>query len=132
VLDKNNQTEIARLLSQFEGLFAADRLKTPRNENAVLVTNKILLLDPENKPALDNQKRIGLRYLYLASQAADQGNFKKSQNHLTSAGEFLSDGDILKVRGNIESKQANSGQQKVIALREKLRKQALSRQEKED
>jgi serine/threonine protein kinase len=132
VLDKNNQTEIARLLSQFEGLFAADRLKTPRDKNAVLVTNKILLLDPENKPALDNQKRIGRRYLNLASQAADQGNFKKSQNLLTSAGEFLSDGDILKVREKIESKQANSGQQKVIALREKLRKQALSRQEKED
>jgi len=128
----NRSAEIARLFSQFEDLFAADRLKTPRDENAILVTQKILLLDPGNKQALDNQKRIGQRYLYLASQAADQGKFKKSQERLAAAGKFLSEGDVLKVRERIELKQANSSQQKVILLREKLRKQALLRQAKED
>jgi serine/threonine protein kinase len=127
-----NSAEIAHLLSQFEGLFAADRLKTPRDENAILVTKKILLLDPGNKQALDNQKRIGWRYLYLASQAADQGRFKKSYERLVAAGEFLTDADMLNVREDIQSKQENSGQNKVNALRDKLRMQALSRQAQED
>jgi serine/threonine protein kinase len=127
----DNSAEIEHLLIQFEDLLAVDRLKTPRDNNALLITQKILLLDSENKKALYNQKRIGRRYLTLALQAADQGDFTKSQSRLASAEEFLSDEEILKVREKIQSTQANSGQQKVIDLRKKLRKQALLRQEKE-
>lgn len=128
----SNSAEVAHLLSQFEGLLAADRLKYPRDDNARLVVQKLLLLDPTNAEALENQKRIGRRYLELASEAADQGEFNKSQERLSAASEFLSTTEMLEVRESIKAKQENSGQHKLNLLREKLRKQALSRQAQEE
>jgi serine/threonine protein kinase len=134
ILSAENKREINRLLVEFEDLLAKDRLKTPREHNALLVLQKILLLDPENEVVEENKLRIGERYLTLALFSARRGLFDTSRLQLTNAAEFLPQDKVSLTRKEVDALQkgAEGGQNKVLALRDKLRVQALLRQAKDD
>ena len=81
----NLQRLIADLL--FSGLQALDndRLLEPRFDNAYEYFHEALQLQPNNEIALDGMQRIVERYLELALEAANRGNFSNADRLLGRA-----------------------------------------------
>lgn len=84
-IPSNLQRLIADLL--FSGLQALDddRLLTPRFDNAYDYFNEVLKLQPDNEIALDGMQDIIERYLELALEAGNRGNFRNADQLLGRA-----------------------------------------------
>ncbi len=84
-IPSNLQRLIADLL--FSGLQALDddRLLTPRFDNAYDYFREVLQLQPENEIALEGMQSIIERYLDLALEAANRGNFSNADRLLDRA-----------------------------------------------
>lgn len=84
-IPRNMQRLIADLL--FSGLQALDddRLLTPRFDNAYDYFREVLQLQPENEIALEGMQSIVERYLELALEAANRGNFANADRLLGRA-----------------------------------------------
>lgn len=85
IIPSNLQRLIADLL--FSGLQALDddRLLTPRFDNAYDYFNEVLKLQPDNEIALDGMQDIVERYLALALEAGNRGNFRNADQLLGRA-----------------------------------------------
>lgn len=84
-IPRNMRRLIADLL--FSGLQALDedRLLTPRFNNAYGFFREVLQLQPENEIALEGMRSIVERYLELALEAANRGNFANADRLLGRA-----------------------------------------------
>lgn len=67
--------EAARLVSEGESHYAAERLTAPAGQNAYAAFREALLLDPGNAAALAGVTRIRDHYVALAQDARNRGNF---------------------------------------------------------
>lgn len=81
----NSRRLIADLL--FSGLQALDddRLLTPRSDNAYDYFRQVLRMQPDNEIARDGVRSIVERYLELALEAANRGNFTNAERLLGRA-----------------------------------------------
>lgn len=99
------QVRIEKLLALAEEDIQANRLTSPSPNNALERYLDILLIDPDNKAAQEGLSRIKDRYLVLANDRVEQGDFATALKYLDRA---------LKVApGNAE----------VLALKERIKVQ---------
>ncbi len=104
--EKRQKEEIINnLLSQAEEGINALRLTSPEGGNAQENYNKVLELDPENTQAKQGMQKIADKYIELARQATDSGNFEKALANLDRAEQILPNTENIKTaRKEIELK----------------------------
>ena len=71
------------------------RLQTPKSNSALGSLEQLKAIDPNNENIALIEKRIGEKYLGLASKKVDQGQKSAAQKHLNSAKKFISDESLL-------------------------------------
>ena len=83
------------LVTQANEHIAKFRLKTPKNNNALISLEQLKKIDPKNKNISIIEKSIGEKYLNLASKKIEEGEKSAAQNYLNSANEFIKDETIF-------------------------------------
>jgi len=71
------------------------RLKTPKNNNALVSLEQLKKIDPENENIGIIEKSIGKQYLNLAAKQIEEGQKSAAQGYLNSASDFIEDEAIL-------------------------------------
>lgn len=99
------QNTIYRLLQRAERALTLDRLTAPVEDNAYGYFQEILTLSPGNQPAVEGLQRIAGRYLALAQDAHQRGEYQRAETLLQRA-EFVAPGYAA-----------------IVQLREQLREQ---------
>ena len=85
------QNTIYRLLQRAERALTLDRLTAPVEDNAYGYFQEILTLSPGNQPAEEGLQRIAGRYLELAQDAHQRGEYQRAETLLQRA-EFVAPG----------------------------------------
>ncbi len=85
------QDTIYRLLQRAERALTLDRLTAPVEDNAYGYFQEILTLSPGNQPAAEGLQRIAGRYLALAQDAHQRGEYQRAETLLQRA-EFVAPG----------------------------------------
>jgi len=83
------------LVTQANEHIAKFRLKTPKNNNALISLEQLEKIDPRNKNISTIEKNIGEKYLNLASKKIEEGEKSAAQSYLNSASEFIKDETVL-------------------------------------
>lgn len=73
------------ILEQADQLLLKNQLTTPANRNALDRYQAALLLDPNNPRAVEGIERVGQRYVWLANNATNRGDYDKSRAFLKKA-----------------------------------------------
>lgn len=85
------QNTIYRLLQRAERALTLDRLTAPVEDNAYGYFQEILTLSPGNQPAVEGLQRIAGRYLALAQDAHQRGEYQRAETLLQRA-DFVAPG----------------------------------------
>lgn len=85
------QNTIYRLLQRAERALTLDRLTAPVEDNAYGYFQEILTLSPGNQPAVEGLQRIAGRYLALAQDARQRGEYQRAETLLQRA-DFVAPG----------------------------------------
>lgn len=85
------QNTIYRLLQRAERALTLDRLMAPVEDNAYGYFQEILTLSPGNQPAVEGLQRIAGRYLTLAQDARQRGEYQRAETLLQRA-DFVAPG----------------------------------------
>ncbi len=125
-----NANEIKRLIREAESAFAANRLSTPRKNNAFELFHQVLQIDPSNNEALDGIERVKTTYVKTAQKAL----LEKQMAEANSAIERLSVLDPnYAALGDLQQQYATINQiveseKKAAAEQEKVRQQKLEQE----
>lgn len=79
------EQRIARLLNDADYALSQNRLLTPIEDNAFDRFQSVLLMDPDNQAAKAGLQAVGLRYVELARNAMNRGQFKEAQSYINNA-----------------------------------------------
>jgi len=83
--DFRKSQEIAALLASADAAFAANRLASPPDDNALLDLRAVLAIDPQNSEADTGIRRIGVRYVQLATEKITAYRFDEAESLLDQA-----------------------------------------------
>jgi serine/threonine-protein kinase PpkA len=81
--DENiRNAQIAVLFQAAQAAYEADRLSSPKGDNAYEKYKEVLALDPGNRQAREGIERVADRYLTLARNAIQRQEFRTAQSYL--------------------------------------------------
>lgn len=80
-----SQADLDSLFDAAEVAFTDDRLTYPAKGSALVLYERILVLDPGNTQALRGMEKIAERYLQLAQRAAERRQFAQARSMLSRA-----------------------------------------------
>jgi len=123
---------VQHLLSKAQEDINALRLTSPDGNNALEKYNKILELDSENTEAKQGLQNIVDKYIELAKQAANNGEYNKAVANLDKADKILPDSENIKtVREEIELKVKEEEEQRLAELERQRQAEEQKRVEEE-
>ena len=96
--------KISQLLQEADALLKAGKLTTPKGANALEKYNQVLFMQPLNRAANEGLKKIIGKYIDWAKSRLSAGDLRKAEQFLTRA------------------EQVREGDERVLALRDELRK----------
>jgi hypothetical protein len=80
-----SQVHLEQLIDAADLAFSEDRLTYPAKDSALVLYERVLVLDPGNTEALRGMEKIAERYLQFAQRAAERRQFAEARSMLSRA-----------------------------------------------
>jgi tetratricopeptide (TPR) repeat protein len=106
---------LADMLYQAKNAFADNRLMLPAGNNAYETYQQVLQVDPGNAVALAGIEEIVLRYVALAEDAINKGQYDNATGYLNRAARLHADSaDVASARSHLASARQNKVQMQAL------------------
>ena len=103
-----SQQQLNTWLQQAQGHLDANRLSSPKGNNALELYQRVLSINPDNQNAQDGLIRIADNYFELASNAIDEGKISKARTYVKRGLEVVKNHeDLLTLKKDLETMQTD-------------------------
>ena len=103
-----SQQQLNTWLQQAQGHLDANRLTSPKGNNALELYQKVLSINPDNQNAQDGLNRIADNYVKLAANALDEGRISKARTYVKRGLEVVKNHEeLLTLKKDLETMQTD-------------------------